>query len=244
MRKIVTPSMPKIRPIQFRKKIKVPGRSKKSLIKEWRIILTEPSLQPKAVKLYETIFRIIAIIREIKTSVYDLNYDDDTVQSRKAALLDVLPKILELFIRENKEFNKRLGMDFLAFARKKCERRLKLLESLKKEPDLVTEFDQTTSSLERMILEEEQSLAYFHSIRAKDKKLAKIFCFYPILTILRLDGEEPIERRRHIRQLLIKLDAPDFGESYEDGKFGIGEKEELKRIREWDRESIKWFKSL
>lgn len=244
MRKIVTPSMPKIWPIQFKKKIKVPRRSKKSLDKEWQIIITDPGLQPKIAKLYAAIFAVIAVIRQIKYAGFDLTLDSETVQYRKAALLDALPKMLELFIRETKEFNKRLGMDFLAFARKKCERRLKLLESLKKEPDLVTEFDQTTSSLERMILEEEQSLAYYHSIRAKDKKLAKIFCFYPILTILRLDGKEPIERRKHIRQLLIKLDAPDFGKSYEDGKFGIGEKEELKRIREWDRESIVWFKSL
>ncbi len=242
MRKIVTPSMPKIGPLRFRKKIKVPGRSKKSLDKEWRIILTDPNIQPKAVKLYEIIFRVIAVIREIRYACFDLTLDDETIQSRKASLLDVLPKILEPFIRENKEFNKRLGMAFLAFARKKCERRLNLLKSLKKEPDLVTEFDQTTSSLERIIIEEEQSLAYFHSIRAKDKKLAKIFCFYPILTILRLDGKGPTERQKYMRDLLIGLEAPNFG--MEDTESDTGELEELDRIRKWDEEAKKWFKSL
>lgn len=237
-------TMEKIIHIQLKEKIKVPRNSDELSGKELLKLLNDPSIQPKATKTYEFIFRIIAVLREIKYSDPELSLDHETVQRRKALLLEVVPQFLMPIIQESDEMNTLLGKDFLAYARKRCERRLNLLESLLNESDLAAELALDTLTLKIVASDYEKSLSYYQSIRAKERKFAKIFCFFPILTILRLNDEGPAEREKFMRDLLIRLKAPRFGCSYLDGAVGISEREELDRIREWDRESIEWFQSL
>ncbi len=236
--------MEKIIHIQLKEKIKVPRKD--DLLSDEKLLklLKDPRIQPKAVKLYEFIFRLIAVVREIKNAGFDLSLDHETVQRRKALLLEVVPQFLMPIIQESDEMNTLLGKDFLAYARKRCERRLNLLESLLNESDLAAELALDTYTLKIVASDYEKSLSYYQSIRAKERKFAKIFCFFPILTILRLNDVVPAEREKFMHDLLVRLKAPRFGDSYEDGAIGISEREELVRIREWDRESVGWFQSL
>lgn len=242
MRKIVIPDIPKFDPIKFKKKIKVPR--KKALGEVLSEQLKDPSIRPKVTITYEYAFRIIEVIREIKYSGLDLNMSADYVQNKKMIALDVLPDLLEPIIHEPVIIQTLLAKDFLAFARKKCKSRLKVLESLMKDINLATDLGVEASTLKVCVSDVKALSVYFHRIRAGKRKFAKLFCIFPILTILRLNDEGPAKRERYMRELLLKLEAPDFAYSHIGSKDKIGEPEELARIREWDRESIEWFQSL
>ena len=153
---------------QIKEKIELPQYDRRLATKNIKELLKLPSIQPQAIRLYEQIFKLHEIMRGIKYSYYDLNIDHKNVERRQELLLEFAIQLLEPTIKQSDAMLAALGQDFLAYARKKCRRSLKLLESLLNEPSLVAVLNLDSDLLNEVVSENMKMLAYYQSIRAKE----------------------------------------------------------------------------
>ncbi|MCK4577391.1 MAG: hypothetical protein KAU50_01295 [Candidatus Marinimicrobia bacterium] len=212
--------------------------SKDSILK----ILKHPSIRLKVIVLYDSILRSTRWIRSTRRKGPKLAAYPGTVEDTGMALLDMLPPYLVLMNSSPDGVQLAFAMDFLAFARSNYAKRLKTLEYIQTESDLRVDLGLSADFLEEKIYEEKQSLTYYRKIRAGSRKASKLFCIYPIHIILKLNGSTESQRMNFMHELMVYSKASDFGNKYSDSY--RGEREELATIREWDRESIKWYQSL
>ncbi len=188
-------------------------------------------------ELYENILVVIEMIWDIKKIGPKQAVDNGLVARTCALILDYQTRNFVYIITQPEEFRIGVAKDFLAYARDRYTRRLEILRSLQNDPTLVEDLKISDSVLAERIDFESRSLAYLHYIKAGELKVLKMFCAFPILTILRLQGESPSRSYIFIHNLLLFAEVPKYGNiAYE--------KEEIERIEKWDREAVKWFKSL
>lgn len=213
-------------------------------IQEWKAIFNNLTIKAEVDKFYEVILNIHEILRSRKYLDADLIVDTGKNPNRPTIMLNVLSEILTRFVHESKEMNTQISKNFLAFARQKYRERLDLLQKLSLDNYLISILSVSPALVDELRIDTEEFLSYYTKIHAGAKKATKLFCIYPIFIILRLDGLGETERTRYMRELLIDAKAMKFGRNHwvdddEDSKV-----EELQRIREWDRESLKWFNTL
>ena len=204
--------------------------------------LRHPSVQREVKGMYENVLFVIELIRDIKRVGLMQAIDDGLVASTCALILEYQPLNFVYLACWSEEFRNEVAIDFLAYSRDRYARRLKALKLLLVEPSLVEDLNLSDSMLEERIDIDSKSLAYLKHIRAGELKMLKMYCAFPILTILRLQGEDPIQRYRFIHNLLLFAEVPEYGNIPSESE--IGEEEELERIKKWDEESVEWFEAL
>ncbi len=205
--------------------------------KEFLEIMKNPVFRRETTSLYKNILMVTDIIRDIKKIGLKQAVDNGLVARTCALILYYQPLNFVYIMCQSEELRKAVAKHFFAYARDRYARRLEVFELLQIEPTLVEDLKLTYPMLTEMIDFESRSLAYFNHIRAKELKVLKMYCAFPILTILRFQGEKPSRSYKFIHNLLLFAEAPGYGNiSYEE--------EEIERIEKWDSDAVKWFKSL
>lgn len=204
--------------------------------------LKRPSVRREVYGLYENILMVLGMIRDIKNLGLEKAASTGLISDTCHLIMEYQPVILVQMIRGSLDFRTDVAKGFLAYARDRTEEGLKVLEMLQNYPNLIEELGLKESKFLKTINSERRSLAYLNYSRAGEVKLLKVYCAYPILTILRLQGEKPSKSLKFIHNLLLFAEVPGYGTS--PYKSMNTEPEELKRIGEWDSEAVKWYKFL
>lgn len=205
--------------------------------KEFLKVLKSPFLQRETTSLYENILMVTEMIWDIKKIGLKQAVDNGLVARTCALILYYQPLNFVYIMCQSEELRKAVAKHFFAYARDRYARRLEVLKSLQNDPILIKDLYLTDPMLAERIDFESRSLAYFQQKRAGELKTQKMYCAFPILTILRLQGESPSRSYKFIHNLLLFAEVPKYGNiAYEE--------EEIERIEKWDREAVKWFKSL
>lgn len=146
-------------------------------------------------------------------------------------------KLMAFFVHAPEEQQIKLAKVMYGNLRKRFRDRLKVWELLLDDEPIVERLNLSDTKVKRLIYQDMQVASGLLKTRAGSKKFLKELCYYPILLLLRFSGLEHSKRLDLMREVLIHVEAPFFGNDCQAD-------EERDRIRKWDDESIHWCNKL